>query len=269
MKPGVTQLLAAVLLLAFAGIDARAADYPPKPIRFIVGFPPGGGGDLIARIVGQGLAEAMNQTVIIDNRAGAGGVIGSDIVAKSLPDGYTLLLGTTGAITISPSLQSKMLYDSRTDFSPVGHDRQFPERPRRAGGLPVAVAEGADRSGEAAAGQAQFRFRRRRHDISHGGEMLRVMAGIDIVHVPYKGNGPAMTDLIAGRLDCMFPTLPSALTYLKADRLRRTRRHRPSAVSRHSRCAYGGRVRNGRLSRRELVRNTGAPFHARPRLSTS
>jgi tripartite-type tricarboxylate transporter receptor subunit TctC len=199
---------------------ASAADYPGKPIRFIVGFPPGGGGDLIARVVGQGLAGEMGQTVIIDNRAGAGGVIGSDIVAKAPPDGYTLLLGTTGAITISPSLQSRMLYDPRTDFSPVGMIGSFQN---------VVVVPAA--SGVRSLKDLIDAARRQPGKINFGsagvgttfhmaGEMLRVMADVNIVHVPYKGNGPAMTDLIAGRLDCMFPTLPSALPYLKTDRLR-------------------------------------------------
>jgi len=210
--------------LACTGYAARAAapgaDYPAKPIRFVVGFPPGGGGDLVARLVGQALSDALRQAVVVDNRAGAGGVIGSELVAKARPDGHTLLLGTTGAITISPSLQSKMRYDSRSDFSPIGMIGNF----QNVLVVPAASKLRSVRDMVDAAkrepGKVTFGSAGVGTTFHMSGEMLKVLAGINIVHVPYKGNGPAMTDLMAGRIDSMFPTLPSALPYLKADRLR-------------------------------------------------
>lgn len=242
---GATRLLAAILLLNICCINARAAEYPTKPIRFIVGFPPGGGGDLIARVVGQGLAEAMHQAVIIDNRAGAGGVVGSDIVARSIPDGYTLLLGTTGAITISPSLQSKLLYDSKTDFSPVGMIGSVPNVVVVPAASELRSLRELIETAKRQPGKLNFGSAGVGTTFHLAGEMLRVMAGIDIVHVPYKGNGPAMTDLLAGRLNFMFPTLPSALAYLKADRLRAL--------------AVTGQVRSPAIPEVPTVAETGIP----------
>lgn len=213
-------LIAASLCLTAAHAATPETDYPTKPIRFIVGFPPGGGGDLVARLIGQAMSETYQHTVVIDNRAGAGGLIGSAIVAKAPPDGYTLLLATTGATTISPGLQAKMPYDSRTDFSPVGMIGSF----QNVLVVPVASPLKSVKDLVAAAkrqpGRVTFASAGVGTTFHMSGEMLKVLAGIDIVHVPYKGNGPAMTDLIAGRVDLMFPTLPSALSYLKADRLR-------------------------------------------------
>jgi tripartite-type tricarboxylate transporter receptor subunit TctC len=206
-----------VLFLATA---ASAAGYPEKPIRFIVGFPPGGAGDLIGRFTGQMLSEELGQPVVIDNRSGAGGIIGADIVAKALPDGYTLLLATTGAITVSPSLQPRLPYNPLTDFTPVGMIGNFqnvvvvptPSPYRSLKELVAAAQRDPGKLNYASTGLGATPHL--------AGEMLKVLANAQLVHVPYKGNGPAMTDLLAGRIDSMFPTLPSSLPYIKAGRLR-------------------------------------------------
>ena len=224
-------ITATLLSVTPAHAAAPAGNYPSKPIRFIVGFPPGGGGDLVARLIGQALSETYHQTVVIDNRAGAGGVIGSAIVAKAPPDGYTLLLATTGATTISPGLQSKMLYDSRTDFSPVGMIGSFQNVLVVPAASPVKSVKDLVETAKRQPGKVTFASAGVGTTFHMSGEMLKVLAGINIVHVPYKGNGPAMTDLIAGRIDCMFPTLPSALSYLKADRLRAIAVTGPSRAS--------------------------------------
>jgi tripartite-type tricarboxylate transporter receptor subunit TctC len=206
--------------LLLAAIAAGAAGYPAKPIRFIVGFPPGGAGDLIGRFTGQMLAEELGQPVVIDNRSGAGGIIGADIVAKAPPDGYTLLLATTGAITVSPSLQPRLPYNPLTDFTPVGMIGNF----QNVVVVPVSSPYKSLKDLVAAAQREPGKLNYASTGVGAtphlAGEMFRVLANAQLVHVPYKGNGPAMTDLLAGRVDSMFPTLPSGLPYIKAGRLR-------------------------------------------------
>ena len=197
-----------------------AAGYPDKPIRFVVGFPPGGAGDLIGRFTGQRLAEELGQPVVIDNRSGAGGIIGADIVAKAPPDGYTLFLATTGAITISPSLQPKLPYNSLTDFTPIGMIGNF----QNVVVVPAASTFKTLKELIAAAQRTPGKINYASTGVGAtphlAGEMLRVMANAQLVHVPYKGNAPATTDLLAGRIDCMFPTMPSSIPYIKSGKLR-------------------------------------------------
>ena len=212
------QMLACLCLL-LSTTALAAADYPTKPIRLIVGFPPGGAGDFIARLAGQALSDELRQSVVVDNRAGAGGIIGADIVAKALPDGYTLLVGTTGALSINPSLQPKIPYNPTTDFAPVGMIGNF----QNAIVVPTAsihrTLKDLIQAAKSKPGSLNFASTGVGATPHMAGEMLRVMANVEIVHVPYKGNGPAMTDLLAGHVDFMFPTLPSALPHIRAGRL--------------------------------------------------
>jgi len=216
--------LACALVLAVTvmplSAPAPAAEQPGKPIRFVVGFPPGGAGDLMGRIAGQILSEELRQVVIIDNRAGAGGIIGADIVAKSTPDGHTLFLATTGAISISPNLQPKMPYHPVRDFSPVGMIGHFQNVVTVPAGSAAASLKELVEIARRQPGKLNFASTGTGATPHLAGEMLKIVAGIDIVHVPYKGNGPAMTDLMTGRVQLMFPTLPSGLPHVKAGKLR-------------------------------------------------
>lgn len=206
--------------MLLAAVAANAAGYPEKPIRFIVGYPPGGGGDLIGRFTGQMLSEKLGQPVVIDNRSGAGGIIGADIVAKALADGYTLLLATTGAITVSPSLQPRLPYNSLTDFTPVGMIGNFQNVVAVPAASPYKSLKELVTAAQREPGKLNYASVGIGSTTHLAGEMLRVLANAQLVHVPYKGNGPAMTDLLAGRVESMFPTLPSALPHIKSGRLR-------------------------------------------------
>jgi tripartite-type tricarboxylate transporter receptor subunit TctC len=206
--------------LVAASACAWSAGYPEKPIRFIVGFPPGGAGDIIGRFAGQMLSEELGQPVVIDNRAGAGGTIGADMVAKALPDGYTLLLATTGAVSVSPSLLPNLPYKPMTDFAPVGMIGNFQNvvavptnsSYRTLRDLINAAQKDTDKLNYGSTGIGATPHL--------AGEMLRVVANAPLVHIAYKGNAPAMNDLLAGRIECMFPTLPSGLVFIKAGRIR-------------------------------------------------
>lgn len=208
------------LALLSLSIPLCAQDYPAKPIRLIVPFAPGGGTDLVGRLIAQRLTEALGQTVVVDNRAGAGGVIGADLVAKAPPDGYTLLMGTPGPLTINPHLMKSMPYDTLRDFTPIALATispfilvVHPALPVRSAKELIALAKakpGALNYGSAGNGS-----------VGHlAGEQLAALAGIKIVHVPYKGSSLALTDLLAGQLQLMVENLPTVLPHIKAGKIR-------------------------------------------------
>ena len=211
------QLLTSLLLAQ--GASALAQTYPAKPIRMIVGFAPGGGTDVTARVIVQPLSEGLGQRVVIDNRPGANGVIGTDLTAKSLPDGYTLLMVNSGH-TVNPGLYGKLPYDSIRDFAPVTLVAMIanllvihPSLPARNFAEFVRVAKqnpGAIHYGSGGIGAS-----------SHlAVELLNRAANINLVHVPYKSGGVSATALLAGEVAVSFNTIPSALAYVKAGRLR-------------------------------------------------
>ena len=208
------------LALLSLSIPLCAQDYPAKPIRLIVPFAPGGGTDLVGRLIAQRLTEALGQTVVVDNRAGAGGVIGADLVAKAPPDGYTLLMGTPGPLTINPHLMKSMPYDTLRDFTPITLATispfilvVHPALPVRSAKELIALAKakpGALNYGSAGNGS-----------VGHlAGEQLAALAGIKIVHIPYKGSSLALTDLLAGQLQLMVENLPTVLPHIKAGKIR-------------------------------------------------
>lgn len=208
------------LALLSLSIPLCAQDYPAKPIRLIVPFAPGGGTDLVGRLIAQRLTEALGQTVVVDNRAGAGGVIGADLVAKAPPDGYTLLMGTPGPLTINPHLMKSMPYDTLRDFTPIALATispfilvVHPALPVRSAKELIALAKakpGALNYGSAGNGS-----------VGHlAGEQLAALAGIKIVHIPYKGSSLALTDLLAGQLQLMVENLPTVLPHIKAGKIR-------------------------------------------------
>ena len=215
------QLVACALLLAVAMLPrgAAAQPYPDKPIRFIVPFAPGGGNDIIARLVGGKLAETWGQQIVVDNRGGAGGNIAGEITARSNPDGYTIFLFNS-ANAIAPSLYKDLPYDPVRDFEPVilmciapFAVVVHPSMPAPTVKEFIALAKAKPKGYTYASGG--------NGSATHLSAVLFAqMAGIDMVHVPYKGAGPALIDLVAGQVSLYFSSIPPALPHVKAGRVR-------------------------------------------------
>jgi tripartite-type tricarboxylate transporter receptor subunit TctC len=199
---------------------ASAQSYPNRAIRLVVPFPAAGTTDILARAAAQKLTEAFGQSVVVDNRPGAAGNIGSDLVAKSAPDGYTLLMGTVGTHAINPSLYSKMPYDHVKDFVPVVLVAGVPNVLVVNPALPVNSVADLIKLAKDKPGQINFASSGSGTSIHLSGELFKTMAGVDITHVPYKGSSPALIDLIGGQVQIMFDNLPSALPQIKAGKLR-------------------------------------------------
>ena len=197
-----------------------AANYPAKPVRLVVPFPAGGTTDILARAVAQKLSEAWGQQVIVDNRPGAGGNIGSELVARAAPDGYTLLMGTVGTHAINPSLYKKMPYDHVKDFAPVILVAGVPNVLVVNPSLPVHSVSELIAYAKANPGKLNFASSGNGTSIHLSGELFKTMTGVDMTHVPYKGSAPALTDLIGGQVQLMFDNLPSSLPFIKAGKLR-------------------------------------------------
>ncbi len=207
----------AVILTA---MDIFAQNFPGKPIRMIVAYPPGGGTDIVGRMVAQKLAENFAQTVVIDNRGGAAGNIGSEIAARSAPDGYTLLMGNVAPNAINVSLYAKLGYDPVTDFAPVSLVASTPNilvvHPA------LAVKSVADLVALARAKPATLNYPSAGlGSSSHlAGELFDSLAVVKMVHIPYKGGGPALTDLLGGQVQLMFATMPAAMPHVRSGKLR-------------------------------------------------
>jgi tripartite-type tricarboxylate transporter receptor subunit TctC len=217
------RLRAAALLsvLSFAGAgQAFAQTYPAKPVRVIVPYAAGGPLDDVARVVGQRLTEMWGQAVVVDNRGGAGGGIGADVVAKSAPDGYTLLLGNAGPITINPSLQKKLPYDPQQDLLPVTLMVASPMVLVVHPSLPVKSVRELVAFARAKPGQLNFASAGVGNLQHLGMEALQSMAGIRMNHVPYKGAAPAFVDLISGQVELMFANIVGVLPHVKSGRVR-------------------------------------------------
>lgn len=199
---------------------AQSSAYPSRAVRFVVPLPPGGGADLVARLIGERLAKSLGQPVLIDNRAGGGTVIGADFAAKAPADGYTVLLGTATTHAINASLVKKLPYDPVKDFAPVTLVAVLPQIIVSHPSLPAVslkefIALARKRPGEiffASTGNGSANHL--------GGEMLNVMLNLKNVHVPYKGAAPALADLLSGQVQFMFTTMPPALPHVKSGRLR-------------------------------------------------
>jgi tripartite-type tricarboxylate transporter receptor subunit TctC len=215
--------LATILLVAACALGAAPAGaqtYPAKPIRFVVPFPPGGPLDIMARGIAQRLQDAWGQPVVVDNRPGAGGGIGADLVAKSPGDGYTLLMGAVSTHAINPSLYAKIPYDPQKDFAPVALVAQVPNILVVNPALPVrSVTELIDYA-RAKPGALSFGSGSTGSTGHLAGELFKARAGVEMVHIPYKGGAPAMQDLLAGQTQLMFDNLANALPQVKAGKLR-------------------------------------------------
>ncbi len=199
---------------------ATAQSWPAKPVRIIVPFPPGGGLDFFARVTAPKLQENLGQQMVVENRSGAGGMIGADAVAKAPPDGYTALFASSAELTISQHLYAKMAYDTAKDFAPVSYIAHaamlfsvHPSIPAKS--LKELIALARARPGQlnyASAGTG---------GVQHlAGELLKTAAKIDIVHVPYKGAGPAVVDMVGGQVSMGFTALPSSIQHARSGRLR-------------------------------------------------
>jgi tripartite-type tricarboxylate transporter receptor subunit TctC len=206
----------AVLLMPGA---THAQSYPSKPIRFIVPFAPGGGNDVVARLIGGKLAEAWGHQVVIDNRPGAGGNIAAEVVARANPDGYTIFLFNS-ANAIAPSLYKKLAYNPVSDFEPVILISTSPFALVVHPSIPAQSVKDLIALAKAKPKTLTFASGGNGSSTHLAGEQFRQMAGIDIVHVPYKGAGPAFVDLIAGQVSMYFASIPPALPQLKAGRVR-------------------------------------------------
>jgi tripartite-type tricarboxylate transporter receptor subunit TctC len=198
---------------------AHAQSYPARAVRIVVGYPPGGPTDLIARLIAQRLSESTKQQFIVDNRGGANGIIGTEIVVRSQPDGHTLLFGTS-SLASNGSLYPKLPYDAAKDLSPITLSASTPYFLVVNAALPAASVKELIALARAKPGQINFGSAGNGAGTHLAGEMFNVMANVKLVHVPYKGTGPSVTDLVAGRIEMMFVGLPSVVQHVKAGRLR-------------------------------------------------
>jgi len=228
MIPAITTRVSAfaltMVLLGIIGVSsiggAGAQTYPSKPIRFVVPFAPGGGTDILARLLAQRLTEPLAQPVVVENRGGAGGVIGAEVVAKSPADGYTLMLGSPGPLTINPNLLPRLPYDPQRAFSPITLATISPFVLVVHPSLPVRSVKDLLALARAKPGQLNYGSSGNGSVAHFSAEQLKGLAKINLVHIPYKGSGPAVTDLIAGQLDLMLENLPTILPHVRAGRLR-------------------------------------------------
>lgn len=212
----------AFALLAFPGLalEAEAQPYPARPIRLIVPYPPGGSADILARTIGQKAGEGLGQTFVIDNRPGAGTAIGTDALAKSAPDGYTIMLGTVSSHAINPALNTKLPFDPIKDFTPVSLVASVPfamiVHPS------VAAKSVREFVALARAKPATLNYSSAGSGTSNhlAGELLKSMASIDIAHIPYKGSAPALNDLLAGQVSLMFDLVVTAAPHVKSGAVR-------------------------------------------------
>jgi tripartite-type tricarboxylate transporter receptor subunit TctC len=220
-RAGVFAFASALSIVAGAYAQSSAqAPYPNRPIRFIVPYPPGGGTDFTAREIGQRISEGLGQPVVIDNRPGAGATLGHDLGAKALPDGYTILLGTTGGTVSGPALGVKVAYDSVKDFAPIGFLVHVPYTLVTTGGLAAGNVRELIEFARAAPGKLNFGSPGVGTPNHLGGVILMMLTGTNMVHVPYKGGGPLMTDMIAGQMHVAFSSPPQALPHVRTGRLK-------------------------------------------------
>src|SRR5674476_1458098 len=216
----IARLAMAAACLTAAPMVAVAQPYPSRPIHLIVGFPPGGINDIVARIVGQRMSEGLGQAVVVENRSGAGGTIGADWVSKAKPDGYTCLLGSVSNLAMAPSLYGSLPYDPTKDFTPVALVAAAPNIMVVYPDFPVHSVKDLIALAKQKPGTINYASAGIGTSNHLTVELLKVMADIDLVHVPYKGDAPAITAVLANQVPMMFPTLPVALPYIKSGKLR-------------------------------------------------
>jgi tripartite-type tricarboxylate transporter receptor subunit TctC len=216
----ITSMMLAGIALAIVSVSAFAQSWPMRPIRLIVPFTPGGGVDLTGRVLAPKLSEALGQSVIVENRGGAGGLIGVDLGAKASPDGYTVVIGTIGNIAIAPHLQSKMPYDPQKDLVPIS---------QLANALNVMVINPSVKA--TTVNEFIALAKKEGSNISYGssgsgatdhlaGEVFNTLAGLKMTHIPYKGGAPAMIDLVGGQVQVIFATVSTAISSIQGGKVR-------------------------------------------------
>jgi tripartite-type tricarboxylate transporter receptor subunit TctC len=206
------------------GLVAAQGAWPSKPVRIVVPFAPGGTTDILARVLAPELTKALGQPFVVDNRGGAGGNIGADMVAKSAGDGYTLLMGTVGTHGINKSLYASLPYDPQKDFAPItlvaGVPNVMVMNTKRAQELGIQSVPDFVRYAKAHPGQLNMASSGNGTSIHLAGELFKARTGIFMTHIPYRGSGPALKDLIGGQMDVMFDNLPSAMPHIKSGGLK-------------------------------------------------
>jgi len=219
--------------LLFATLAASAAEmsYPSRPIRFVVPFPPGGGNDITARTIGTKLTDAWGQQVVIDNRPGAGGVIGAEIAARAAPDGYTLFLGGVGSHAINPAMHKQLPYDPIKDFAPVSLIAIAPLLLVVHPGITATSVKELIALARAKPGQLNFASNGQGGSSHLAGELFKMLGNVDMTHVPYKGFGPSLTGLLSGQVQVMFSSIVPMLPQVKAGKLRALAQTGPKRAS--------------------------------------
>ena len=208
------------IILYFSAASAIAQDYPVRPIRFVVPFPASGGGDIIIRALSQKLSERLGQAVVVDNRSGAGGNVGTEIVARAPADGYTLVMANISPFAINTSIYKKLPYNPLTDFTPISLVASFPNILVVHPSLPVQSMKDLVVLAKSRPGQLTYASSGAGSTTHLSAEFFKSQAGIDLVHVPYKGGGQALIDLIAGHVTMYFSSLPGAMPHVRSRRLR-------------------------------------------------
>ncbi len=211
---------AAGIVIAAAAHGALAQQYPNKPVRMLVPFPAGAGVDIVARLIGQQLAEAWGQALVVDNRPGAGGTIACELAAKAAPDGHTLLLGNVSTLAMAPSLYKKVNYDPVQSFAPVTLVNTSTNVLVVHPGVPATNPQALIALAKARPGQINYASVGSGTSPHLAGELFKSMAGVNLVHVPYKGSPQALTDLLGGQTQLMFASLVSSLPHIRQGRLR-------------------------------------------------
>lgn len=218
MSRGFTMIFAAIALSALAA-PARAADFPARPIRMIVPFAPGGGTDISARILAEGLGKALAQTVVVDNRPGAGSTLGTDIAARTTPDGYTLLLGNI-SMAFNAALYKKLAYNVIRDFAPISLATEQPNILVAHPTLPARTLPDFVKLARSQPGKFTYGSAGQGSGTHLAMELLLMSQKMDLIHVPFKGTGPALSALLGNQISVFFSTYASALPHVKAGRLR-------------------------------------------------
>lgn len=207
-------------LPALARAESAEARFPSRPVTIVVPFAPGQSGDILARVLGAWLSKSWGTSFIVENKGGVGGLIGSMEVARAAPDGYTLLMGSTGPLAISPQLAKAASYDPRKDFTPIIEVAGVPQMLLVRADSPYKSVHDLIAAAKASPGKLSYGSGGAGSLANLTMELFKQRAGVDIVHVPYKGAGPAYNDLLSGRLQVMFDTTPAAIRFVKAGQLR-------------------------------------------------
>jgi len=218
--PRLAALFAGLVALTVTAVTEAADSYPSKPLRMVITFPAGGPSDVVVRLVTQRMTEEWGHPVIIDNRGGAGGIVGTEVVAHAPPDGYTFLVGTAGGMTINPALHAKLSYDPFRDFAPVGMLVMNPQILIAHPSIPAKTVRELVQYAKERPGQLNFGSAGSGTATHLGLELLKLSTDMQAVHVPYKGGAPALTDLVGGQIQLLWLSIPSVLPHVKSGRLR-------------------------------------------------